>query len=78
MDCSLEPKNTEGRLRKMLFCSYDKDSRPILATDSPILIKFKMIVKSFLFNSDGLTVSTWLAMVRMANLVNNQFSDSKF
>lgn len=61
----MEPKNAEGRLRKNLFCDYDKDNRPIL-TDGPITIQFKMIIKGFMFaDLDGkLTVSTWLAMVR--------------
>lgn len=69
VDCKAEPKNAEGRLRKNLFCDYDKDNRPILS-DGPITIKFKMIIKGFYFNDiDGkLTVSTWLAMVMYHSL----------
>lgn len=65
VDCNSEPKNTEGRLRKKLFCGYDKANRPIL-NDGPIMIKMKMIIKGFDFDDFGgrLTVSTWLAMVR--------------
>lgn len=62
--CNVEPKNTEGRLRKNLFCNYDKENRPIL-TDGPILIKLKMIIKGFAFDDTAgkMTVSTWLGMV---------------
>lgn len=65
VECDHEPKNNEGRLRKTLFCGYDKDNRPTV-TDGPITIKFKMIIKGFNFNDlDGkLSVSTWLGMVR--------------
>lgn len=64
IDCSVDPKTNEARLRKNLFCSYDKTSRPIL-TDGPISVKVKMIVKAFDFESlsNKLTVSSWLAMV---------------
>lgn len=62
VDCEAEPKNNEGRLRKSLFCDYDKDNRPAL-TDDPFTIKFKMIIKGFSFDSNTLKVSTWLAMV---------------
>lgn len=64
IDCTLEPKNDEGRLRKTLLCGYDKDNRPTTA-DGPILVKFKMIVKGFNFEDveSKMTVSTWLAMV---------------
>lgn len=64
IDCNAEPKNNEGRLRKTLFCNYDRDNRPILR-DGPITIRFKMIIKGFMYSdTDGkLIVSTWLAMV---------------
>lgn len=64
IDCSVEPRTNEARLRKTLFCNYDKTSRPIL-TDGPIAMKIKMIVKSFAFDdtSNKLTISSWLAMV---------------
>lgn len=64
VECDREPRNNEGRLRKNLFCGYDRDNRPTL-TNGPITIKFKMIIKGFTFSdNDGrLTVSTWLAMV---------------
>lgn len=26
IDCNAEPENNEGRLRKFLFCSYDRES----------------------------------------------------
>lgn len=67
IDCNLEPKNNEGRLRKDLFCNYDRDNRPILA-DGPITIRIKMIVKGFTFSDDQgtLSVATWLAMVRFS------------
>ncbi|XP_055295202.1 neuronal acetylcholine receptor subunit non-alpha-3-like [Sitodiplosis mosellana] len=59
----MEPKNDEGRLRKTLFCNYDRDNRPILR-DGPITIRFKMIIKGFTFSDTDskLVVSTWLAM----------------
>lgn len=64
IECDLEPKNNEGRLRKDLFCGYDRENRPIL-TDGPIKIRIKMIVKGFTFSdTEGtLTMATWLAMV---------------
>lgn len=64
IDCSVEPKNNEGRLRKNLFCGYDKTSRPIL-TDGAISVKIKMIIKAFEYDHllSKLTVSSWLAMV---------------
>lgn len=64
IDCNIEPKNNEGRLRKNLFCNYDKTSRPSLS-DGPISVKIKMILKSFEFDHlvSKLTVSSWLAMV---------------
>lgn len=65
VECDLEPKNNEGRLRKDLFCDYDRDNRPTLE-DKPITIRIKMIVKGFTFDdSQGtLIMATWLAMVR--------------
>lgn len=71
IECDLEPKNNEGRLRKALFCSYDRENRPIL-TDGPINIRIKMIVKGFTFADDQgtLTVATWLAMVRFGVCVS--------
>lgn len=67
IECDLEPKNNEGRLRKDLFCNYDRDNRPTLS-DGPITIRIKMIVKGFNFADDQgtLTVATWLAMVRFS------------
>lgn len=64
IECDLEPKNNEGRLRKDLFCGYDRENRPIL-TDGPIKIRIKLIVKGFTFNDNQgtLTMGTWLAMV---------------
>lgn len=64
VDCNLEPKNNEGRIKKAIFCNYDKSARPTL-NDGAIKLKFKMIVKAFNFDSmnNKLTVSSWLAMV---------------
>lgn len=64
IDCNVEPKNNEARIKKAIFCNYDKSARPTL-TDGMIKLKFKMIVKGFNFDSSSnkLTVSTWLAMV---------------
>lgn len=67
VDCRAEPKNNEGRLRKFLFCGYDKDSRP---TDDKITIQLKMIVKGFDFFG-RLLVSSWLSMVN--NFMWNKF-----
>lgn len=63
-DCSIEPKTTEGRLKKRLFCNYDQTSRPSAGT-GPIVLKIKLIVKGFNFvdYENKLTVSSWLAMV---------------
>lgn len=60
----MEPKNNEARIKKSIFCNYDKSARPTLS-DGPIKLKFKMIVKGFNFDSTSnkLTVSSWLAMV---------------
>lgn len=68
VECNVDPKNNEARLRQRLFCNYDKDSRPTL-NDGPIMIKFKMIIKGFMFDDANgkLTVSTWLAMVRVTH-----------
>lgn len=64
----MEPKNNEARIKKAIFCNYDKSARPTL-TDGLIKLKFKMIVKGFNFDSTSnkLTVSTWLAMVMTAH-----------
>lgn len=64
VECDAEPKNTEGRLRKNLFCGYDRDNRPTVS-GGPITIRFKMIVKGFTFDdiTGKLSVATWLAMV---------------
>lgn len=64
IDCSVEAKNNEARIKRAIFCNYDKNARPSL-TDGPIKLKFKMIVKGFNFetSSNKLTVSSWLAMV---------------
>lgn len=75
VDCNSEPKTNEGRLRKKLFCGYDKSSRPTL-NDGTIMIKVKMIIKGFDFDDFGgkLTVSTWLAMVnKVQALSDNSF-----
>lgn len=60
----MEAKNNEARIKRAIFCNYDKNARPSL-TDGPIKLKFKMIVKGFNFetSSNKLTVSSWLAMV---------------
>lgn len=64
VECSIEPKNNEGRLRQKLFCEYDRENRPTL-TDRPITIRIKMIVKGFTFADEQgtLSMATWLAMV---------------
>lgn len=64
VDCNVEAKNNEARIKKAVFCNYDKSARPTL-TDGAIKLKFRMIVKGFNFDSisNKMTVSTWLAMV---------------
>lgn len=74
-DCNVEPKNNEGRLRKNLFCNYDKTSRPSLI-DGPISVKIKLILKAFDFDhmTSKLTVSSWLAMVCAMGAIKRQCS----
>lgn len=73
VQCELEPKNNEGRLRKDLFCDYDRDNRPKLA-EGAITIRMKMIVKGFTFDDQQgtLAVATWLAMVRVHVFASNK------
>lgn len=64
IDCNIEPRTTEGRLKKRLFCNYDRNSRPSAGT-GPTVLKVKLIVKGFNFEDleNKLTVSSWLAIV---------------
>lgn len=50
IDCDVEPKNNDGRLKKNLLCKYDKSVHPSLTND-PITITLKMILKGFTFVS---------------------------
>jgi hypothetical protein len=55
--CDGEPKNTEARLRRKLFCNdYDKTVRPVQNHRNKTLVKMKMIVKSFKFVSITLNI----------------------
>lgn len=64
-NCNVEPKTDEGRLKKRLFCNYDKYSRPTVG-DAATIVKIRLIVKGFNFNDqeNKLTLSSWLAMVK--------------
>ena len=48
VDCDLDPKTDEGRLRKNLLCKYDKENRPSL-NGSATIVTMKMVVKGFNF-----------------------------
>lgn len=81
IECNLEPKNNEARIKKAILCNYDKSARPTL-TDGPIKLKFRMIVKGFNFDAstNKMTVSTWLAMVMNCtyfNYVKTKISDMR-
>lgn len=70
VNCEMDQITTEGRLRKKLFCNYDKDNRPTLTGD-PINVNFTLLLTGFLFeDADGkLTVSSWMHMVRYKNKI---------
>lgn len=48
IDCDLEPKNNDARLKKSLLCKYDKTAHPSNNNEA-VNITIKMIVKGFLF-----------------------------
>lgn len=50
VDCDLEPKNNDARLKKSLLCKYDKSVHPSLSND-PVIVTLKMILKGFTFVS---------------------------
>jgi hypothetical protein len=51
ISCDGEAKNTEIRLRRKLFCNYDKSVRPVNNYRNKTMVKMKMIVKTFKFVS---------------------------
>lgn len=50
INCDLEPKNNDGRLRKRLFCNYDKSVHPS-KFGLPVNVNLKMVLKGFSFVS---------------------------
>ncbi|XP_037040197.1 neuronal acetylcholine receptor subunit alpha-2-like [Bradysia coprophila] len=62
VNCDIEPKNNDGKLRKSLFCKYDRTVHPALNGDA-VTVTLKMIVKGFSFDEHEkvLLVSSWLS-----------------
>lgn len=46
----MEPKNNDARLKKSLFCKYDKTTHPS-HTNDPVSVTIKMILKGFTYVS---------------------------
>lgn len=65
LECDMNPKTTEGRLMKDVFCDYDKSIRPVKDLKNATIVKVKMILKSFDFDEqdDKITINSWMAMV---------------
>lgn len=76
VDCNIEPKSKEGRLRKHLFCEYDKSDRPTFS-DDPTIIKIKMILKGFEFVSIYLFLNRLSLPSIICKLCVNTFSKKK-
>lgn len=51
IDCDKEAKNDESRLRKELFCRYDKSVRPVENHNKTTYLRMKYILKNFDFVS---------------------------
>lgn len=62
IDCSIVPRNSEGRLRKAIFCAYDKSSRP----DEKISIVMEFHTASILYDEsqNQLHFSSYFIAVR--------------